>query len=143
VKKQNSLLAGAKLQLGIFGVVFTAVSVNSAHATATFSCATVEKSLPAIFFEGHAPYSGKELLDFTGEAEIEAGRKIALAKSDVKKFIWKKTMVFSIEKKMAPKERLTIEIRTRASADDIEFPGRYEIRAGKRRFAGDITCSGG
>ena len=114
-----------------------------AHATATFSCATAEKIIPAIFFVGHAPYSGKELLDFTGEAEIEAGGKIALAKSDVKKFIWKKTMVFSIEKKMAPKERLTIEIRTRANADDIEFPGRYEIRAGKRKFAGKIACSGG
>jgi len=114
-----------------------------AHATATFSCATAEKNIPSIFFEGHAPSSGRELLDFTGEAEIEAGRKIALGKSDVKKFVWKKTMAFSIEKKIAPKERVTIEIRTRASADDIEFPGRYEIRAGTRRFAGEIACSGG
>lgn len=114
-----------------------------AHATATFSCATAEKNIPAIFFAGHAPYAGKELLDFTGEAEIETGRKIALAKSDVKKFVWKKTMAFSIEKKIGPKERLTIEIRTGASADDIEFPGRYEIHAGKRKFAGEISCSGG
>jgi hypothetical protein len=119
------------------------ISAAPAHATATFSCATAEKSIPAIFFAGHAPYSGKELLDFTGEAEIEPGRKVVLAKSDVKKFVWKKAMAFSIEKKIAPNERLRIEIRTRASVDDIEFPGRYEIRAGNRKFAGEISCSGG
>jgi hypothetical protein len=120
-----------------------AVSFSPAHATATFSCATAEKNIPAIFFEGHAPYSGKALLDFTGEAEIEAGQKIGLAKSDMKKFVWKKAMVFSIEKKIAPNKRVTIEIRTRESADGVEFPGRYKIRAGKRRFAGEIACSGG
>jgi hypothetical protein len=141
IEKQEAFWPCLNALLGVvLGSIFLTLP---AHATATFSCATAEIAIPAISFEGHAPYSGKELLDFTGEAEIEAGRKIALTKRNVKKFAWKKTMVFSIEKKIAPNERLIAEIRTRASADGIEFPGRYEIRAGKRRFAGKIACSGG
>jgi hypothetical protein len=116
---------------------------SPARATASFSCATAEKTIPAIFFEGHAPYANSQLLDFSGELRIEPGRKIALAKSDVQRFVWKRTMMFSIEKMIAPNEHVTIEIRTRESADETEFPGRYEIRAGKKKFAGEIACSGG
>ncbi|GEM_PF-2339305 len=143
MRTQGSSPIGSKLQLGACGIVFAAISVNLAHATASFSCATAEKIIPAVSFEGHAPYSDNDLLDFSGEIEIEAGRKIALAKSDVKNFVWKKTMAFGIRKQVEPGAAIEIEIRTRKSPDGIEFPGRYKIRAGKQRFAGEIACSCG
>jgi urease beta subunit len=127
----------------LFLFLLTLFAPKSAHATASFSCATDEKNIPAISFEGHAPYSGSELLNFSGEIEIEAGRKIALAKSDVKKFVWKKTMAFGIRKRIEPGAAIEIEIRTRKSADGIEFPGRYKIHTGKRKLEGKIACSGG
>jgi hypothetical protein len=61
----------------------------------------------------------------------------------VKKFVWKKTMSFDINKKIAPDRRIEIEIRTRTGEDETTFPGTYKVRAGKQKFEGEISCSGG
>jgi hypothetical protein len=115
----------------------------AAHATATFSCETNDKGLPALTLEGHAPFDGNGLLDLRGEIEIERGKPLAFSKTDVKTFYWKKTMRFGIRRNIAPGEFFEIKIRTRAGEDEVTFPGTYEIRTGKKKFRGKILCSGG
>jgi hypothetical protein len=117
-------------------------AIMPAHATATFACEAADKNIPALVLEGHIPYTGNQIVDFKGEIEIEAGKAIGLEKSDVKKFSWKKTMSFDIKKKNAA-TLIEIEIRTRIGADETEFLGTYKVRAGKQKFHGKISCSGG
>ena len=118
------------------------LAISPAHATATFACEAADKNIPALLLEGHIPYTGNEIVDFKGEIEIEAGKTIELEKSDVKKFSWNKTMSFDIRKKSGGTP-IEIEIRTRAGEDETAFPGTYKVRAGKQKFHGKISCSGG
>lgn len=128
------------LAIGLLTFLF---ALTPAHATATFACEAADKNIPALTLEGHIPYTGNRIVDFKGEIEIEAGKTIELEKSDVKKFAWKKTMSFDIKKKIAPDKPIEIEIRTRAGEDETAFPGTYKVRAGKQKFHGKISCSGG
>ena len=115
---------------------------SPAHATATFNCEAADRNIPKLMFEGHMPYDNNQLLDFRGEIEIEPGRTIELGKQDVKKSYWKKTMAFELKKQTAS-GTIEIKIRTGKSADDIEFPGTYEVRAGGKVFKGKAACAGG
>lgn len=126
----------------VFGLLAFPFALTPAHATAIFACEAADKNIPALTLEGHMPYTGNQIVDFRGEIEIEAGKTIELEKSDVKKFAWKKTMSFDIRKKSAD-TLVEIEIRTRAGEDETAFPGTYKVRAGKRKFHGKISCSGG
>lgn len=128
------------LAIGLLTFLF---ALTPAHATATFACEAADKNIPALTLEGHIPYTGNRIVDFKGEIEIEAGKTIELEKSDVKKFAWKKTMSFDIKKKIAPDKPIEIEIRTRAGEEETAFPGTYKVRAGKQKFHGKISCSGG
>lgn len=128
------------LAIGLLAFLF---ALTPARATATFACEAADKNIPALTLEGHIPYTGNRIVDFRGEIEIEAGKTIELEKSDVKKFAWKKTMSFDIKKIIAPNGPIEIEIRTRAGEDETAFPGTYKVRAGKQKFHGKISCSGG
>lgn len=128
------------LAIGLLAFLF---ALTPAHATATFACEAADKNIPVLTLEGHIPYTGNRIVDFRGEIEIEAGKTIELEKTDVKKFAWKKTMSFDIKKKIAPDTPIEIEIRTRAGEDETAFPGTYKVRAGKQKFHGKISCSGG
>lgn len=125
------------------GLLASPFAVAPAYATATFACEAADKNIPALTLLGHMPYTGNQILDFKGEIEIEAGKTIELEKSDVKKFAWKKTMSFDINKKIAPDTLIEIEIRTSKGEDETAFPGTYTVRAGKQKFQGEISCSGG
>jgi len=124
------------------GMLASPFMLTPALATATFACEAADKNIPALTLEGHIPYTGNQIVDFKGEIEIEAGKTIALEKSDVKKFSWKKTMAFDVRKKSGGTP-VEIEIRTKKGADETEFPGTYKVRAGKQKFHGKISCSGG
>lgn len=115
---------------------------SPAHATATFNCEAADQNIPKLMFEGHMPYDNNQLLDFRGEIELAPGRAIELGKQDVKKAYWKKTMAFELKKQTAA-GTIEIKIRTGKSADDIEFPGTYEVRAGGKIIKGKAACAGG
>ena len=125
-------------------LIFATASLFSvpAHATATFNCEAADQNIPKLIFEGHMPYDNNQLLDFRGEIEVEPGKTIALDKQDVKKAYWKKTMAFEMKKQTAS-GAISITIKTGKSADDIEFPGTYEVRAGGKTFKGKAACAGG
>ncbi len=133
---------GSPLFALAFGLLAFPFVIAPAYATATFACEAADKNIPALTLEGHIPYTGNQIADFRGEIEIETGKTIELEKSDVKKFAWKKTMSFDIRKKRADTP-IEIQIRARAGEDETTFSGTYKVRAGKQKFHGEISCSGG